>query len=75
MTLPSTSHKPSGVTYTERGLVIIVVKQVEELRQIYEAQNRERLADITKLPLPLGLETEWEKLQAAKAKAKVASRA
>jgi uncharacterized protein (DUF433 family) len=127
MTMPSTSYDQSGVTYTERGLVIagtritlyqlmdylhaghspqafrrhfpqiadhqfeaaisyiaenwaeveaeyqMVVKQDEELRQVYEAQNRERLAHIAQLPPPLGLETAWEKLQAAKAK--LASRA
>lgn len=45
-----------------------VLKETEELRQYYEAQNRELIARLaTKSPKP-GMEAAWEKLQAQKAK-------
>ncbi|BAU14719.1 hypothetical protein LEP3755_52700 [Leptolyngbya sp. NIES-3755] len=44
-----------------------VLKESEELRQYYEAQNRDRVAHIAaQLPKP-GTEAAWEKLRAAKA--------
>jgi uncharacterized protein (DUF433 family) len=46
----------------------IVLKEAEELRQYYEEQNRERVARISILPPPPGLEAAWEKLQASKAR-------
>ncbi len=48
----------------------IVVKEDEEIRQYWEEQNRERFAQIAKLPPPLGRETAWAKLQAQKARLK-----
>lgn len=49
----------------------IVLKEAEEIRQYWENRNRERLAEIAKLPPPPGREEAWEKLQAQKAKLKV----
>lgn len=46
----------------------VVLKEAEELRQYYEEQNRERVAQIVTLPPPPGLEAAWEKLQASKAR-------
>ncbi|MEE3717592.1 DUF433 domain-containing protein [Tumidithrix elongata RA019] len=46
----------------------IVLKEAEELRQYYEEQNRDRLAQIATLPPPVGLEAAWEKLQVSKAR-------
>lgn len=46
----------------------VVLKEAEELRQYYEEQNRERVAQIATLPPPPGLEAAWEKLQASKAR-------
>lgn len=46
----------------------IVVKEDEEARQYWEEQNRDRFAQIAKLPPPLGREAAWAKLQAEKAK-------
>lgn len=43
-----------------------VLRESEELRQYYEAQNREQVELIATLPPPLGLEAAWEKLQASK---------
>lgn len=40
-----------------------VVKDAEELRQYYEAQNRERVTQIATLPPPPGMEAAWAKLQ------------
>ena len=44
-----------------------VIRETEELRQYYEEQNRERVARISTLPPPPGLEAAWKKLQASKA--------
>jgi len=46
----------------------VVLKEAEELRQYYEEQNCERVAQIATLPPPPGLEAAWEKLQASKAR-------
>lgn len=46
----------------------IVLKEAEELRQYWEAQNRELVEQIAKMPPPPGREAAWEKLQAQKAK-------
>ncbi len=46
----------------------IVLKEAEEIRQYWEERNRERFAEIAKLPPPSGREAAWEKLQAQKAK-------
>lgn len=46
----------------------IVLKEAEEIRQYWEERNRERLAQIAKLPPPSGREAAWEKLQQQKAK-------
>ncbi len=46
----------------------IVLKEAEEIWQYWEEHNRERLAEIAKLPPPPGREAAWEKLQAQKAK-------
>ena len=46
----------------------LVLTQAEELKQYYEEQNRERMAQIETLPPPPGLEAAWKKLQAAKAR-------
>lgn len=43
-----------------------VIRETEELRQYYEEQNRERIARISTLPPPPGLEAAWEKLHASK---------
>lgn len=48
----------------------IVLKEAEEIRQYWEERNRERLAQIAKLPPPPGREAAWEKLQKQKAKLK-----
>jgi uncharacterized protein (DUF433 family) len=45
-----------------------VLRETEELRQYYEAQNRERIAQITRQPPKPGTEAAWEKLQAMRAK-------
>ncbi|MGK7890866.1 MAG: DUF433 domain-containing protein [Leptolyngbyaceae cyanobacterium] len=45
-----------------------ILKEAEELRQYYETQNCERMAQIATLPPPPGMEKAWEKLQAAKAR-------
>jgi len=45
-----------------------VIEETEELRRYYEEQNRERVARISTLPPPPGLEAAWEKLQASKAR-------
>lgn len=45
-----------------------VVQEAEELRQYYEEQNRERIAQIALQPPKPGTEDAWKKLQAAKAK-------
>ena len=44
-----------------------VIRETEELWQYYEEQNRERIARISTLPPPPGLEAAWKKLQASKA--------
>lgn len=46
----------------------LVLKEAEELRQYYEAQNRELFEKIAKMPPPPGREAAWKKLQAQKAK-------
>ncbi|MBW4631068.1 MAG: DUF433 domain-containing protein [Iphinoe sp. HA4291-MV1] len=46
----------------------IIVKEDEEIRRYWEEQNRERFAQIAKLPPPPGREAAWAKLQAQKAK-------
>ncbi len=45
-----------------------VIRETEALRQHYEEQNRERLAQIAKQPPKPGTEAAWEKLRAARAK-------
>lgn len=45
-----------------------VLREAEELQQYYEAQNRERVAQITKQPPKPGTEAAWEKLRALKAR-------
>ncbi|MEM9487300.1 MAG: DUF433 domain-containing protein [Cyanobacteria bacterium P01_F01_bin.116] len=45
-----------------------VIQETEELRLYYEEQNRERIARISTLAPPPGLEAAWEKLQASKAR-------
>jgi len=45
-----------------------VIEETEELRRYYEEQNRERVARISTLPPPPGLEAAWEKLQVSKAR-------
>jgi uncharacterized protein (DUF433 family) len=47
-----------------------VLEEAAEIRQYWENRNRERLAEIAKLPPPAGREAAWEKLQAQKAKVK-----
>ena len=44
-----------------------VLRQVEESRAYWEAQNRERLARIATLPPPPGREALYAKIQARKA--------
>lgn len=46
----------------------IVVKEDEETRQYWEEQNRDRFAQIAKLPPPPGREAAWAKLQTQKAR-------
>ena len=46
----------------------IVLKEAEEIQKYWEERNRERLAQIAKLPPPPGREAAWEKLQQQKAK-------
>lgn len=43
-----------------------VLKATEELRQYYETQNKERVAQVAASPPPPGLEAAWKKLQASK---------
>jgi uncharacterized protein (DUF433 family) len=45
-----------------------VLQEAEELRQYYEAQNRELIAQIAAQPPKPGTEAAWEKLRAAQAK-------
>lgn len=45
-----------------------VLQEAEELRQYYEEQNRERVAQSATKPPKPGTEAAWEKLRAAKAK-------
>jgi uncharacterized protein (DUF433 family) len=45
-----------------------VIREAEALRQYYEEQNRERMAEIAKQPPKPGTEAAWEKLRAARAK-------
>lgn len=45
-----------------------VLKEAEELRQYYEAQNRELIAQIAARPPKPEMEKAWAKLQAQKAK-------
>ncbi|PIG91091.1 DUF433 domain-containing protein [Gloeocapsopsis sp. IPPAS B-1203] len=45
-----------------------VLKEAEDLRQYYEAQNRERVDQILRQPPKPGTEAAWEKLRAVKAK-------
>jgi uncharacterized protein (DUF433 family) len=45
-----------------------VLQESEELRQYYEEQNRERVAQSAAQPPKPGTEAAWEKLRAAKAK-------
>jgi uncharacterized protein (DUF433 family) len=44
-----------------------VLQETEELRQYYEAQNRERFARSATQPPKPGTEAAWEKLRSAKA--------
>lgn len=52
----------------------IVLKEAEEIRRYWEERNRERFAEIAKLPPPPGQEAAWEKLQAQKAKLQAKSK-
>lgn len=45
-----------------------VIRETEALRQYYEEQNRERIAQIAKQPPKPGTEAAWEKLRAVRAK-------
>jgi uncharacterized protein (DUF433 family) len=45
-----------------------VLRETEELRQYYEEQNRERVAQIAAQSPKPGTKAAWEKLRAAKAK-------
>ncbi len=45
-----------------------VLQESESLRLYYEAENRERVEQIAKMPAPIGREAAWEKLQLAKAR-------
>jgi uncharacterized protein (DUF433 family) len=45
-----------------------VLRDAEEIRQYWEERNRERFAQIARLPPPPGREAAWEKLQQQKAK-------
>jgi uncharacterized protein (DUF433 family) len=45
-----------------------VLQEAEELRQYYEEQNRERVAQSAAKPPKPGTEAAWERLRAAKAK-------
>jgi uncharacterized protein (DUF433 family) len=45
-----------------------VLQEAEELRQYYEEQNRERVAQSAAKPPKPGTEAAWEKLRAAKAR-------
>jgi uncharacterized protein (DUF433 family) len=45
-----------------------ILQEAEELRQYYEEQNRERVAQSAAKPPKPGTEAAWEKLRAAKAK-------
>jgi len=45
-----------------------VIREAEALRQYYQEQNRERMAEIAKQPPKPGTEAAWEKLRAARAK-------
>ena len=45
-----------------------VIRETEALRQYYEEQNRERVAQIAKQPPKPGTEAAWEKLRAIRAK-------
>ena len=47
-----------------------VLEYAEEIRQYWEERNRDRLAEIAKMPPPPGQEAAWEKLQAQKARTK-----
>jgi uncharacterized protein (DUF433 family) len=47
-----------------------VVKEDAECQQYWEAQNRERSAQISNMPSPLGQESAWAKLQAQKERLK-----
>jgi uncharacterized protein (DUF433 family) len=46
----------------------IVLKEAEEIRQYWEERNRERFAQIAKMPPPPGREAAWAKLQERKAR-------
>jgi uncharacterized protein (DUF433 family) len=48
----------------------MILQEAEEIRQYWEERNRDRLAEISKLPPPPGQEVAWQKLQAQKAKRK-----
>jgi len=50
-----------------------VLREAEALRQYYESQNRERVAQIAKQAPKPGTEAAWEKLQATRAKRKSAA--
>jgi uncharacterized protein (DUF433 family) len=45
-----------------------ILQEAEELRQYYEEQNRERVAQSAAKPPKPGTEAAWEKLRATKAK-------
>ncbi len=46
----------------------IVLKEAEELRQHYEARNRDLIVRLSAKPPRAGMEAAWAKLQAQKAK-------
>lgn len=50
-----------------------VLQQAEEIRQYWKDRNKERLAEIAKLPLKPEYKLAWQKLQARKAKRTAAS--
>jgi hypothetical protein len=49
-----------------------VLADFEEVRRYWDERNRERFAEIARLPPKPGMEEAWAKLQAAKAKRKSA---
>ncbi|MBC6456305.1 MAG: DUF433 domain-containing protein, partial [Hormoscilla sp. SP5CHS1] len=70
------SEMNAGLSYIENNRSEVeaeyerVLEYAEEIRQYWEERNRDRLAEIAKMPPPPGQEAAWEKLQAQKARTK-----